>query len=140
MLLCDFYYLCVCVKIKGDCSVGLFSVVMGLVLDIKLLLCVYCGEIGLVGKVCGFEYGVEVLFDYVIKCVYVGLLVLVVCLSYGGDLVDVLKFLGYEVLCDVCEECKVDLMFVLMSIIGMVNVGEGVFIVGFVVEEYVVEF
>ncbi|MGN6229494.1 MAG: DegV family protein [Dyella sp.] len=140
MLPRDLYYLRARAKTKGDRSVGLFSAVMGSALDIKPLLRAYRGETGPVGKVRGFEHGVEVLFDYVIKRVHAGLLVPAVCLSYGGDLADVPKLPGYEALRDACEECKVDLMLAPMSITGMVNVGEGALTVGFAAEEHVAEF
>lgn len=65
MVICDLYYMCVCVCYKGDCSVGLLSVVLGSVLDIKLVLYGYCGEIGLVVKIKGFDNVVQKLFDFV---------------------------------------------------------------------------
>lgn len=140
MLPRDLYYLRARAKTKGDRSVGLFSAVMGSALDIKPLLRGYRGETAPVGKVRGFEHGAETLFDYVSKRVHAGLLVPVVCISYGGDLAEVPRLAGFEALRAACEECKVELMIAPMSITGMVNVGEGALTIGFAAEEHVVEF
>lgn len=140
MLPRDLYYLRARAKTKGDRSVGLFSAVMGSALDIKPLLRGYRGETSPVGKVRGFEQGVQTLFDYVIKRVHAGLLVPAVCLSYGGDLAEVPKLPGYDTLAAACQENGVELMLAPMSITGMVNVGEGALTVGFAAEEHVTDF
>ncbi len=140
MLPRDLYYLRARAKKKGDRSVGLFSAVLGSALDIKPLLRGYRGETGPVGKVRGFEHGAETLFNYVAQRVHAGLLVPVVCVSYGGDLAELAKLPGYASLRAACEECGVELMEAPMSITGMVNVGEGAITLGFAAEEHVAEF
>ena len=140
MLPRDLYYLRARAKKKGDSSVGLFSAVLGSTLDIKPILRGYRGETGPVGKVRGFEHGTEVLFGYAAKRVHAGLMVPVVCVSYGGDLAELPKLPGYERLRAACEECAVELMEAPMSITGMVNVGEGAVTLGFAAEEHVAEF
>lgn len=140
MLPRDLYYIRARAKTKGDRSVGLFSAVLGSALDIKPLLRAYRGETGPVGKVRGFEHGAEVLFAYVVKRVHAGLLVPVVCVSYGGDLADLATLPGYEALRQACDENGVTLLEAPMSITGMVNVGEGAMTVGFAAEEHAVDF
>lgn len=140
MLPRDLYYLRARAKKKGDRSVGLFSAMLGSALDIKPLLRGYRGDTGPVGKVRGFEHGTEVLFDYTAKRVRAGLLVPVVCISYGGDLADLPKLPGYERLRTACAETGIELMEAPMSITGMVNVGEGAITLGFAAEEHVAEF
>ncbi|MEY2150697.1 MULTISPECIES: DegV family protein [Rhodanobacter] len=140
MLPRDLYYLRARAKKKGDSSVGLFSAVLGSTLDIKPILRGYRGETGPVGKVRGFEHGTEVLFGYAAKRVHAGLMVPMVCVSYGGDLAELPKLPGYERLRAACAECNVELMEAPMSITGMVNVGEGAVTLGFAAEEHVAEF
>ncbi|HEY8587633.1 MAG TPA: DegV family protein [Rhodanobacter sp.] len=140
MLPRDLYYLRARAKKKNDRSVGLVSAMLGSALDIKPILRCFQGETGPVGKVRGFEQGAEALFGYVTNRVRAGLLVPVVCASYGGDL-DVLSHLpGYPELRQACEECGVELMEAPMSITGMVNVGEGAVTIGFAAEDHVAEF
>jgi len=140
MLPRDLYYLRARAKKKGDSSVGLFSAVLGSTLDIKPILRGYRGETGPVGKVRGFEQGTQALFGYAAKRVHAGLLVPVVCVSYGGDLSELPRLPGYERLRAACEERGVELLEAPMSITGMVNVGEGAVTLGFAADEHVVEF
>jgi fatty acid-binding protein DegV len=72
--------------------------------------------------------------------VHAGLLVPVVCLSYGGALDEMRRLPGYERLRAACEERNVALMEAPMSITGMVNVGEGAVTLGFAAEEHDAEF
>jgi DegV family protein with EDD domain len=140
MLPRDLYYLRARAKTKNDRSVSLFSAMLGSALDIKPILRCFRGETGPVGKVRGFEPGAEALFGYAAKRVRAGLLVPVVCVSYGGDL-EVLKHLpGYTELRTACEECGVELMDAPMSITGMVNVGEGAVTLGLAAEEHEADF
>lgn len=140
MLPRDLYYLRARAKKKNDRSVGLVSAMLGSALDIKPILRCFRGETGPVGKVRGFEQGAEALFGYAAQRVRAGLLVPMVCVSYGGDL-EVLPHLpGYTELRAVCEEHGVELMEAPMSITGMVNVGEGAVTVGFAAEEHEAEF
>lgn len=136
MLPRDLYYLRARAKKKNDRSVGLFSAMLGSALDIKPILRCFRGETGPVGKARGFEQGAQQLFDYAAARVRAGLLVPVVCASYGGDL-EVLSHLpGYAGLRTACEECGVTLLEAPMSITGMVNVGEGAVTLGFAAEEH----
>lgn len=140
MLPRDLYYLRARAKKKNDRSVSLFSAMLGSALDIKPLLRCFRGETGPVGKVRGFEQGAESLFTYAAKRVRAGLLVPVVCLSYGGDIAVMSKLPGYASLRTACEECGIELMEAPMSITGMVNVGEGAVTLGFAAEEHVADF
>ena len=140
MLPRDLYYIRARAKKKNDRSVSLFSAMLGSALDIKPLLRCFRGETGPVGKVRGFEQGAEALFTYAAKRVRAGLLVPVVCVSYGGDLAILTKLPGYAGLKEACEECAVELMEAPMSITGMVNVGEGAVTLGLAAEDHVAEF
>lgn len=64
-------------------------------------------------------------------------MIFIVCVSYGGELVDLQVLFGYVMLCQICEVYGVQLFEVVMSLIGMVNVGKGVVMVGFVDELYI---
>ena len=128
------------IKKRNDRSVSLFSAVLGTALDIKPLLRCYRGDTEPVGKVRGFEHATEVLFGYAAQRVRAGLLVPIVCVSYGGDLKVIPTLPGYAGLRAACEECQVELMEAQMSITAMVNVGEGTVVVGFAAEEHEVEF
>ncbi|MEY2113748.1 MULTISPECIES: DegV family protein [Rhodanobacter] len=128
------------IKKRGDRSVSLLSAMVGTALDIKPILRCFRGETSPVGKVRGFDQGAEALFGYVARRVRAGLLVPVVCVSYGGDLEMLPHLPGYTELRQACAECGVELMAAPMSITGMVNVGEGAVTVGFAAEEHEAEF
>ena len=140
MLPRDLYYLRARAKKKNDRSVSLFSAMLGSALDIKPLLRCFRGETGPVGKVRGFEQGAQALFGYAAQRVRAGLLVPMVCASYGGDLAVLSHLPGYIELRQACEECGVELMEAPMSITGMVNVGEGAVTLGFAAEEHEPDF
>ncbi len=140
MLPRDLYYLRARAKKKNDRSVSLFSAMLGSALDIKPLLRCFRGETGPVGKVRGFEQGAEALFGYASKRIQAGLLVPLICVSYGGDLAVLGKLPGYAGLRAVCEEHGVALMEAPMSITGMVNVGEGAVTLGLAAEEHDADF
>lgn len=140
MLPRDLYYLRARAKKKNDRSVSLVSAMLGSALDIKPILRCFRGETGPVGKVRGFEQGAEALFGYAAQRVRAGLLVPLVCASYGGDLAVLSHLPGYAGLRQACEECGVELMEAPMSITGMVNVGEGAVTIGFAAEEHEAEF
>jgi DegV family protein with EDD domain len=136
MLPRDLYYIRARAKKKNDRSVSLFTAMLGSALDIKPILRCFRGETGPVGKVRGFEQGAEALFKYAAKRVRDGLLVPVVCVSYGGDLLVLTHLPGYAELREACEECGVELMKAPMSITGMVNVGEGAVTLGLAADEH----
>ncbi|MDE1894984.1 MAG: DegV family protein [Pseudomonadota bacterium] len=140
MLPRDLYYIRARAKKKNDHSVSLVSAMLGSALDIKPLLRCFRGETGPVGKVRGFEHGAEMLFGYAARRVRKGLLVPVVCVSYGGDLEVLGKLPGYAGLRAACEECGVELMEAPMSITGMVNVGEGAVTLGLAAEDHEADF
>lgn len=136
----DLYYLRARAKKKNDHSVGLFSAILGSALDIKPLLRCYRGETGPVGKTRGFEQGAGMLFGYAARRVRAGLLVPVVCVSYGGDLMVLQHLPGYADLQAACADTGVELLEAPMSITGMVNVGEGAAMLGFAAEEHQADF
>jgi DegV family protein with EDD domain len=136
MLPRDLYYIRARAKKKNDRSVGLVTAMLGSALDIKPILRCFRGETGPVGKVRGFDQGAEALFNYAAKRVRDGLLVPVVCVSYGGDLNVLTHLPGYAGLREACAECGVELMEAPMSITGMVNVGEGAVTLGLAAEEH----
>lgn len=140
MLPRDLYYLRARAKKKNDRSVSLFSAVLGSALDIKPLLRCFRGETGPVGKVRGFDHGAETLFGYAERQVRRGLLVPLLCVSYGGELEVLPSLPGYFELKQACKECNVTLMEAPMSITGMVNVGEGAVTLGFAADEHVADF
>jgi fatty acid-binding protein DegV len=125
---------------RGDRSVSLFSAVVGTALDIKPLLRCFRGETGPVGKVRGFEQGAQMLFGYAARRVRAGLMVPVVCLSYGGDLAELARLPGYDDLREACADTGVTLLEAPMSITGMVNVGEGAVTLGLVAEDHEADF
>ena len=132
----DLHYLRARAKKKNDRSVGLFSAMLGSALDIKPILRCFRGETGPVAKARGFDQGAQMLFEYAARRVRAGLIVPVVCVSYGGD-INVLEHLnGYAALVDACKACGVTLLETPMSITGMVNVGEGAVSLGLAAEEH----
>jgi DegV family protein with EDD domain len=140
MLPRDLYYLRARAKKKNDRSVSLFSAMLGSALDIKPLLRCYRGETGPVGKARGFEQGAEMLFTYATRRVRAGLLVPMVCVSYGGDLAVLSHLPGYLELRAACTECGVEFMVGRICVSGMVNVGEGAVTLGFAAEEHATDF
>jgi DegV family protein with EDD domain len=140
MLPRDLHHLRSRTRKRGDRSVSLFSAVVGTALDIKPLLRCFRGETGPVGKVRGFEHGAEMLFGYAARRVRAGLMVPVVCVSYGGELAELANLPGYDSLRAACEETGVTLLEAPMSITGMVNVGEGAVTLGLVAEQHEPDF
>lgn len=140
MLPRDLYYLRARAKKKGDRSVGLFSAALGSALNIKPLLRGWRGDTGPVAKVRGFETGAQTLFHHVAERIDAGLMVSVVCLSYGGPLEQLHDLPGYTEVVDACQAQDVQLLESPMSITGMVNVGAGTVTVGFACEEYAASF
>jgi DegV family protein with EDD domain len=140
MLPRDLHHLRSRTRKRGDRSVSLFSAVVGTALDIKPLLRCFRGETGPVGKVRGFEHGAEVLFGYAARRVRAGLMVPVVCVSYGGEVAELAELPGYDDLRAACKETGTTLLEAPMSITGMVNVGEGAVTLGLVAEEHEADF
>lgn len=132
----DLYYLRARARKKNDHSVGMFSAMLGSALDIKPILRCFRGETRPVGTARGFEQGAQQVFDYAAARVCAGLIVPVVCVSYGGDLSVLSHLPGYAGLRAACKESGVTLLEAPMSITGMVNVGEGAMTLGFATEEH----
>jgi DegV family protein with EDD domain len=136
MLPRDLYYLRARAAKKGDKSVSWFRAALGTALDIKPLLRAYRGQTGAVGKAKGFDAGSKLLLGYVAGQVRKGLLSPHVNLSYGGELNKLYALPGYDDLARTCEQHGVELGATVMSITGMVNVGEGALTVGFAAEAH----
>ncbi len=136
MLPRDLYYMRARAQKKGDHSVSWLTATLGTALDIKPLLQGYRGETGPVAKIRGFEQGAESLFGYAAKRVRAGLLTPTLCVSYGGDLAELVELPGYAELKAACAEQAVELFESPMSVTGMINVGTGAVTLGFAAEEH----
>jgi DegV family protein with EDD domain len=140
MLPRDLYYLRARAQKKGDRSVGWFSATLGSALDIKPILRCYRGNTGPAGKARGFDAGARALFAYACARASAGLIVPVMCVSYGGDLAELYALPGYDSLRQTCAEHGVELLESPMSVTGMVNVGVGAVTLGFAAEEHDAKF
>ncbi|HEX7340627.1 MAG TPA: DegV family protein, partial [Rhodanobacteraceae bacterium] len=107
---------------------------------IKPILRGWRGQTSPVAKLHGFESGAQALFKHVVGRIRAGLLTPTVTLSYGGDLDTMRNLPGYEQVPEACREAGIELLESLMSITGMVNVGEGALAVGFASTEYAASF
>lgn len=136
----DLHYLRARTQKKGDRSVSLVSAVLGSALDVKPILQCYRGETRPVAKLRGFETAVQAMFIYTAERVRMGLLTRVVCLSYGGDLEELTTMPGYPELVQTCNEHRTTLYQCVMSITGMVNLGEGAITLGFACETHTPKF
>ena len=110
---------------KGDNSITWGGYTLGSWLDVKPLL--YCNRdtTATVGKVRGFESGVEKLFSMAAKRIQAGLESPYVCLSYGGEPEAVKKLPGYGQLAQAAEDNGARLLIAPMSTSAAVNVGPG---------------
>jgi DegV family protein with EDD domain len=131
----DLYYLRTRARAKGDNSIGLVSAMLGRALAIKPVMRNYHGHTEAVAKVLGHENAAEKLFDFTIAQIRKGLLTPTVCLSYGGDLVDMRTLRGYARLRDACENHGVEVYESVMSLTGMIYTGRGCLGVGFAAAE-----
>ena len=122
------------IKRRGDKSISFFSAALGTALDIKPILHCNRGETGPVAKVKGFDAAAEKMFDFASRRVRSGLMTPTISLSYGGDLDTMRALPGYQQLRDTCAEHNVEVYESLMSLSGMVNVGQGGLVVGFAAE------
>jgi DegV family protein with EDD domain len=132
----DLFYLRNRGRTKGDRSVGLVSAALGTALDIKPVLRGYRGATEAIGKVKGFENGVQRLFAHAADRVRQGLMTPTMCLSYGGELDEMRALPGYDDLRVTCQSYNVELFESVMSLTGMVNVGKGALVVGFASEPH----
>ena len=122
------------IKRRGDKSISFFSAALGTALDIKPILHCNRGETGPVAKVKGFDAAAEKMFDFASRRVRSGLMTPTISLSYGGDLDTMRALPGYQQLRDTCAEHNVEVYESLMSLSGMVNVGQGAVVLGFAAE------
>ena len=130
----DLIYLRNRIKKRGDKSVSFFSAALGSALDIKPILHCNRGDTGPVAKVKGFNTAAEKLFDFAGSRVRAGLMTPTMSLSFGGELASMRALPGYERLRETCAEHNVEVFESVMSLSGMVNVGQGGLVVGFAAE------
>ena len=136
MLPRDLYHLRARAKTKGDKSVGWLQYTLGSALDIKPLVRGFRGETGPVAKLRHFEDGAQRLFAYAGERIKRGLLTPTLCLSYGGDLSKLEALPGYAELERIAQTNGVEIYTSLMSMTGVVNVGEGALAMGFAAPEH----
>jgi DegV family protein with EDD domain len=136
----DLFYLRARIRSRGDRSVSLVSAGLGTMLDIKPILRAYHGDTGPVGKARGFDQAAEKLFAYATERVLAGLIVPVLCMSYGGDTAEVERLPGYAALRSACADQGVELLLSPMSVSGMVNIGVGGLALGFAAPEHKLPF
>lgn len=110
---------------KGDKSVGLLSYALGSALDIKPIVRGYRGETGPVGRVRGFETGVDKLFDVATEQIRQGLTAPTVCVSYGGDPAVVAAMPTFQKMRLAAKQHDVSIHLSEMSTTAAVNIGAG---------------
>ncbi|WP_283151081.1 DegV family protein [Silvimonas soli] len=110
---------------KGDKSVGLMSYMMGSALDIKPVVRGFQGDTQPVGRVRGFEAGVQKLFDLAVTHIESGLDAPTICVSYGGDPARVAALPGFSRLEKVARQHEVRVLVCEMSLTAGVNIGTG---------------
>lgn len=115
----------------GVHGVGLFGAALGTALDVKPILECHRGEMKPVARARGFAQGARLLFTQVASVVRRGLMLPVVCVSFGGAPRELEGLPGYEELAVVCAESGVRLYRSVMSVAGMVEVGTGALSVGY---------
>ncbi len=135
LVLPDLYYLRKRAAKKGERSVGAAAAFLGTALNLKPIL--YCnrGETKAVAKARGFEAGCNRLFQHAVEAVESGLLVPVVCVSYGGPLEELHVMPGYQALALACKGKGVELLATVMGLTAIINVGKGALSVGYAQEK-----
>jgi len=121
---------------KGDKSVGWLQYALGTALDIKALIRGYRNDTQPVAKLRHFQDGVKRCFQFLTERIRDGLLAPTICLSYAGDLEDLFKMPGYTQFAEYAAERGVAVHASMMSITGVVNVGEGALAFGFCAPEH----
>lgn len=119
---------------KGDNSVGLMSYMLGSALDIKPIIRSFRGNTQPVGKVRGFEAGVERVFELAREHITRGLMCQHLCISYGGPSENITKMPGFKNLAAVAKTRGVTILLSEMSATAIVNIGPGSLGIGFVSE------
>ncbi len=125
MVPADLYHIYKRASKKGDTSINWGTYTLGSWLDVKPILHCNRDATDTVGKVRGFEAGVQRLFDQATEEVRTGLEAPVICISYGGPLSDVSAMPGYARLADAAEAAGVQVLVAAMSKTAAVNVGPG---------------
>ncbi len=125
MVPADLYHIYKRASKKGDTSINWGTYTLGSWLDVKPILHCNRDVTDTVGKVRGFEAGVQRLFDQATEEVRTGLEAPVICISYGGPLSDVSAMPGYARLADAAEAAGVQVLVAAMSKTAAVNVGPG---------------
>lgn len=110
-------------KARGIRSVGLVGAVLGTALDVKPTMYCHRGDIYPVAKLRGIDTAAQNLFSNVIRDIRAGLMVNTVTLSFGGPLEQVHALPGYDALKQTCVEAGVELLEMVMSLTGIVNLG-----------------
>lgn len=119
---------------KGDKSVGLLSYALGSALDIKPVVRGYRGETAPVGRVRGFDAGVDKLIDLTTREMEHGLVAPTVCLSYGGNPAAVQNMPAYQRLMLAAKQHGVSVHLCEMSTTAAVNIGAGGLAIAFASE------
>ncbi len=136
----DLYYLRARLSAKGDRSVGRIGAALGTALDIKPVIQGRLGKTGPVAKIRGREEALARLFRFCSTRVQRGLLCPHLSVSYGGPLDELRGLPGYEALVNVCHNENVRLHESVMSITGMINVGQRAVSIGFAAPDHTAEF
>jgi DegV family protein with EDD domain len=136
----DLYYLRARLSAKGDKSVGRLSAALGSALDIKPIIQGRLGKTGPVAKIRGREEALVRLFRFCSTRVQRGLLCPHLSVSYGGPLDELRALPGYEGLVNACQNENVRLHESVMSITGMINVGQRAVSIGFAAPDHNPEF
>jgi len=121
---------------KGDTSLGWGAYTLGSWLDVKPILHCHRDVTSTVGKVRGFNAGVEHLCERASQRIQAGIEAPSVCISYGGDLSRVADLPGHARLAKVAEDNGVQLLLAPMSKTAAVNVGPGAFSIAFAAAEH----
>lgn len=115
----------------GVQGVGLLGAALGSALDFKSILECHQGEMKPVARARGFEQGARLLFTRVAAVVRRGLLLPVVCVSFGGAPRVLEALPGYDMLAVACAESGVRLYRSVMGVTGMIEVGTGALSIGY---------
>lgn len=132
----DLGYLRARTRHRGDRSVSFLAATIGGALDIKPILHCHRGDTGPVAKLRGFEPAVERMLDFATARVEAGLLTPTLCLSYGGELLELHALPGHARLVAACQAHNIEVFETVMSLTGMVNVGVGSLAIGFAAEPH----
>ena len=119
---------------KRDKSVSFMSYMLGSALDIKPIIRSQRGETNPIGKVRGFEAGVQKVFEHACLHISKGLISPNLCISYGGNPLEITKLPGYSKLLNVAKSKGVNVLLSEMSATAIVNVGPNSLGLGFVSE------